>query len=278
MKNALCLFAIGKKYEKILEKNISQFEIYAKKCNAELVIINEPLDKTFKRTLLYQKLLVPSHLEKYNKVVFLDLDIVISKNCPSLFDLLPDDKGLAAVYSPRGTEKFKLMWKNHPDILNETVETYFTKRNFPKANGLTGNINGGVLVFNPSKIGKLFKDYYFSNHEQGEHSAFEEAPMAFISQTNNLFFPLTENYNRQFFYEFYTPKCANILKIKSKAVYKIINQTLQKIFKLDSDILLYKKMNKLRNFLIEKDNTFILHFSGKTSKKLYTEDLFLNEK
>lgn len=278
MKNALCLFAIGKKYEKILQKNIIQFEKYAKKCEAELVIIKEPLDKTFKRSLLYQKLLVPSYLEKYNKVLFLDLDIIISKNCPSLFNLLPDDKGLAAVYSPRGTEKFNLMWKKHPDILNESVEKYFEKRNFSKANGLTGNINGGVLVFNPSKIGELFKDYYFSDHDQGESSAFEEAPMAYISQSNNLFVPLSENYNRQFFYEFYTPIGKEILNIKSQPVYKIINQTLQKIFKLDPDILLYKKLNKLRNFLIENDNTFILHFSGKTSKRLYTEELFLNER
>ena len=275
MKKALCLLAIGEKYKKVLEKNISQFRAYAMKCGAELVVIDEPLDKTMKRSLLSQKLLIPSALQEYDKVVFLDLDIVISNDCPSLFELLPEDKGLAAISSPRGTEKFNLHYKiSNVDTVINSIDAYFTDRNFPLVEGLESTINGGVLVFNPSKIAELFKDYYFSDHDQGPHQSHEEAPMAYISQNNKLFVLLPENYNRQFFFDMYTPKAKKLFRIKSNILYKVINKMLQKIFKLPYDVLLYKMLLNLRNDLILNEGVYILHFAGKSLPKLYTKELF----
>lgn len=276
MKKALCLFAIGKKYEKVLKKNYSQFSAYAKKYDAELIIFKEPLDKSMKRSILAQKLLIPSSLEGHDRVVFLDLDVVINSNCPSLFDLLPEEKGLAAVFSPRLSEKFIAHYSRYvPRVLSETKESYFTDRNFPLVDGLQGAINGGVLVFSPLKTGKLFKDYYFSEHNQGKYNTFEEAPMAYISQTKELFAELEENFNRQFFYEFYTEKGEKIRKIKANKGYKLINRFLEKFLKLPYDVLLSKKLKKLKKYLIKEKGVNILHFSGKSLHKLYTEDLFL---
>ena len=230
-----------------------------------------------KRNFLSQKLLIPSALEEYDKVVFLDLDVVISTSCPSLFDLLPDEKGLAAVCDPTESDKFKAHYKiYYPSVLSETIKSYFTVRNFPFVTNLQGQINGGILVFNPSKIGKLLKDYYFSDHSQGKYEIHEEAPMAYISQSNNLFVSLPENFNRQFFYELYTPLGRELLKIKSLFIYKVINNVLQKIFKLPYDILLTRKLQNLKSRLIKEDGVFILHFSGKSLPKLYIENLFLN--
>lgn len=275
MKKVLCLIAIGEKYKKVLEKNASQFSAYAKKCGAELVIINEPLDKTMKRSVLTQKLLIPSYLENYDRVVFFDLDVVISDKCPSLFDVLPDNMGLAAVFTPRTSEKFIAHYTVYaPRVLSETPETYFTDRNFPPVAGLENSINGGVLVFNPSKIGHLFKEYYFSDHDQGKYNAFEEAPMAYISQSKKLFIALDENYNRQFFYEFYTQKGEKIRKTKANKMYKIINNGLEKFFKTPYDFLLTEKLQELKKYLINEEGVFILHFAGKSLPLLYTEDLF----
>lgn len=269
VKKAVVLLAVGEKYEKLLSCNISQFKNYAEKHNADLVVIKQKPDSTNKRSFFYQKLLLPDQLKEYDTCVFFDIDILINPDCPSLFDILPDDKGFAAVYSPRGSDKFKAFYSNRPEILSETPETYFSNRNFPPPyNNLTGNINGGVFVFKPKLIAEAFKNYYFSDHSQGEKEAFEEAPMAYITQSLGLFFPLDEKFNTQFFYELYTPEGKNILKIKKNLFYKIINEIFIRIFKLPPDILIFKKLRTFSNQILKK--VYILHFSGRMNPKLYS--------
>lgn len=269
VKKAVVLLAVGEKYEKLLSCNISQFKCYAEKYNAELVIINQKPDSTNKRSFFYQKLLLPDLLKQYDVCVFFDIDILINPDCPSLFDLLPEDKSFGAVYSPRGSDKFKAFYSNRPEILNETTETYFSSRNFPPPySNLTGNINGGVFVFRPGLIAEAFKSYYFSDHSQGEKEAFEEAPMAYISQSLGLFYPLDEKFNTQFFYELYTPEGKNILKIKKNLFYKIINEIFIKVFNAPPDFLIYKTIKFFSNKILNK--VYILHFSGRMNPKLYS--------
>lgn len=280
MRKALVVFAIGEKYTQILKQNKTQFINYAKKNDADFIIVDDFLDKTQKRNVLYQKLLIPNHFKQYDLVLFLDLDIIISKKCPSIFDLLPEDKGFGAVLSPRNKKKYKLHYSSRPEILNETVETYFTSRNFVFENELEkqfiikngGNINGGVLIFRPKLISELFYNYYYSNHLQGEKEAFEEAPMSFLSQKNHLFFSIDEKYNTEFFFEYYEdrPISKKIYRIKSNTIYKIINRILIKIFKIEPDSLLYAYQKKLKKELLE--DVYILHFSGFVSEKLYTKN------
>lgn len=269
VKKAVVLLAVGEKYEKLLSTNISQFKSYAVKYNAELVIINQKPDSSNKRSFFYQKLLLPDLLKQYDVCVFFDIDILINPDCPSLFDLLLENKGFGAVYSPRESDKFKAFYSNRPEILSETTETYFSNRNFPSPyNNLTGNINGGVFVFRPRLIAEAFKNYYFSDHSQGEKEAFEEAPMAYISQSLGLFYPLDEKFNTQFFYELYTPEGKNILKIKKNLFYKIINEILIRIFKLPPDIIIFRKLRNFSKLILNK--VYILHFSGRMNPKLYS--------
>ena len=81
---------------------------------------------------------------------------------------------------------------------------------------------------------------------------------------------------REFFYELYTPTGNKLLKIKSKILYKIVNNVLIKLLGFPYDILLYKKLDNLKKTLIENENVYILHYSGRSLPKLYTENLFLN--
>lgn len=201
MKKAICLFIVGEKYQKLFSKSKDQFVKYAQKCGADLFIIDKPLDESFHRPLLSQKLLIPSVATQYDVVLFLDLDIIISEKAPSIFEYLPEDKYFGAILDPRGTNEFNETWGHIPRILEETNEIYFTDRHFEANPLLQGSINGGVFVFRPKKVAKAFKEYYFSEHNQGEFNSFEETPFAYISQINGWFEALPPKFNVQILYQ-----------------------------------------------------------------------------
>ncbi|SHL52281.1 glycosyltransferase family protein [Chryseobacterium polytrichastri] len=201
MKKAICLFIVGEKYWKMYDKNKVQFENYAKKCGADLKIIDKPLDEKFKRPLLSQKLLIPAATQQYDIVLFLDLDIIISDKAPSIFEYLPINKYFGAILDPRGTIEFNKTWGHIPRILDETNEVYFTDRYFENHPLLQGSINGGVFIFRPKKIADFFENYYFSSHNQGELNSFEETPFAYFSQINNWFEALPIEFNTQILYK-----------------------------------------------------------------------------
>ncbi|MDQ0592621.1 lipopolysaccharide biosynthesis glycosyltransferase [Chryseobacterium ginsenosidimutans] len=201
MKKAICLFIVGEKYWKIYDKNKAQLKNYAKKCGAEIKIIDKPLDDQFHRPLLSQKLLIPTATLEYDIVLFLDVDIIISDMAPSIFEYLPENKHFGGILDPRGTQEFNKTWKHIPRILEETDEVYFTDRNFKNNSLLQGSINGGVFIFRPRKVTDVFKNYYFSEHNQGELNSFEEAPFAYISQINNWFESLPIEFNTQVLYK-----------------------------------------------------------------------------
>ncbi|MCL1667828.1 glycosyltransferase [Elizabethkingia ursingii] len=204
LRKAICLMIIGEKYEKLYNENKSIFEEYSQKCGAELVLIKKTLDNSFKRPLLSQKLLIPDYCKDFDIVAFLDLDILISPKAPSIFNFMPENKGFGAVLDPRETNEFKKTWEHIPRILEETTEKYFIDRNFsiPEGAEVQGSINGGVFIFRPNMVSEMFNDYYFSDHQQGELNSFEETPMAFLTQTNNLFQPLPSEFNVQVMYKY----------------------------------------------------------------------------
>ncbi|ATL44754.1 glycosyltransferase [Elizabethkingia sp. HX WHF] len=204
LRKAICLMVIGEKYEKLYNENKNVFEEYSQKCGAELILIKNPLDNGFKRPLLSQKLLIPDYCKDFDIVAFLDLDILISPKAPSIFNFLPENKDFGAVLDPRETNEFKKTWEHIPRILEETTEKYFTDRNFsiPIGTELQGSINGGVFIFRPNMVSKIFNDYYFSDHQQGDLNSFEEAPMAFLTQVNDIFQPLPSEFNVQIMYKY----------------------------------------------------------------------------
>lgn len=258
MKKAICLFIVGEKYRKLFNKCKAQFENYAKKCDAELLIIDKPLDETFVRPLLSQKLLIPSKTKEYDMVLFLDLDIVISENAPSIFDFLPEDKYFGAVLDPRGTEEFNKTWGHIPRILEETTEIYFTDRHFDANPLLQGSINGGVFVFRPKKVSEIFSSYYFSDHNQGALNSFEETPFAYYSQINNWFEALPAKFNTQVLYKIKGTSIGHQIENDEKKVPKF----LRKYYYKKNDAFFYPT-RKYKNFVrnIIKDNYFT-HFSG----------------
>lgn len=217
MRKVICLFIVGDKYWKMYHKNKAGIESYAKKCGADIKIIDKPIDENFHRPLLAQKLLIPKETKNYDMVLFMDLDIIISDKAPSIFDFLPENKYFGAILDPRGTEEFNKTWGHIPRILEETSEIYFTDRHFEANPLLQGSINGGVFIFRPQKVADTFAEYYFSDHNQGELNSFEETPFAYFSQVNNWFEALPVEFNTQILYKIKgTDKGVEIIKKEKK--------------------------------------------------------------
>lgn len=200
-KHAIVLMAVGKKFDRVYNRVKKQFEGYAAKCNAALVVCSTPPDPDFKRSLLVQKMLLPYQYRQYDWLAYFDLDVVISQKAPPVFNFIDRDKAFAAVPDPRDSTGFRNVVTHHwkmPHILKETHRTYFTDRGFPDHPSLSASINGGMWLCQPAKIAGLLRDFYFSDFEEtpGKASA-EEGMMAWVSQTNDLYYPIDGRFNNQ---------------------------------------------------------------------------------
>lgn len=258
---AVCVMSVGGgKYleqYRIVERQMQQ---YAARCNADFVFINDWIDKSRKRDIYSQKLLIADYLRQYELAAFFDLDIIINPVCPDIFADIPDECGLAAVVNPRGEDKFRKIYAGNERILNETVQDYFTSRGFAQDNRLVGNINGGVLVFRPSLVADAFKEYYYSGHTQGGHTAYEEAPMAYYAQTHNMFYALDDRYNKMLPFESGREEFSWIYNIHHNRLYMIADKLITKIFHKKNAIVTGKHVRFVTALISE--GAYMVHMSG----------------
>lgn len=107
MKNAVVVIAIG--ISKLIKTNLISFETYCKNTNSDLVIIDKPIyniTSNFNNKqaypfigeysyLRFEKNQIYQTLDKYDRVLRLDADVVINPNTPNLFNF--DDRYIYAV-------------------------------------------------------------------------------------------------------------------------------------------------------------------------------------
>jgi hypothetical protein len=151
------------------------------------------------------------------------------------------------------------MFAENERILNETVMDYFISRNFPADDRLVGNINGGVLVFRPALIADYLKDYYYSEHSQGNISAYEEAPMAYYSQVNGLFHELDERFNLKVNFEVGTPIGEDVYRTVNSRGYRLAEKVMKKLTHRNN-VLLEGRLTRLVTELAKTG--YIIHFNG----------------
>ena len=264
--------AIGDLYLRILEDVRAQFEAYAEKCRADLFVVLQPIDETFHRGLMAQKMLIPDLFLNYDWVMFCDLDVFINEESPSIFDEIPNNKFFGAVLDPRGSPQFinivKKYW-GYPEILEETHRSYFTDRGFVPHEGIVGSINGGVFVCSPQKCAPILKSCYLSDFEENARaggcirerspSANEESLMAYAMQTADLFFPLNPKFNAQFAYEVYK-------EVEPSDVNSFRGWYFRILYRLDRffavPYLMYPMQIKKIFNRIRKQN-YVVHFAGR---------------
>ena len=78
-------------------------ENYAQKCNADFKIMSHKAPfLTSDNKPHYRILKVMELLEEYDRVLCLDADMLINKNCPNIFDIVPVDK-IGSIFEDKGS-------------------------------------------------------------------------------------------------------------------------------------------------------------------------------
>jgi|7_EtaG_2_1085326.scaffolds.fasta_scaffold16095_2 lipopolysaccharide biosynthesis glycosyltransferase len=81
------------------------FKKYAKKCGADFINISQPAPfKTDDGNDHYRALYFIQLLEKYDRILQLDTDMILNKNIPNLFEIVPEDK-IGIIYEDKGQRK-----------------------------------------------------------------------------------------------------------------------------------------------------------------------------
>ena len=80
-------------------------EKYAKKCNADLHILSHiPTVNTWDNKPHYRILECIDLLDKYDRILALDCDMIINKDCPNIFNIVPEDM-IGSIYEDKGSRK-----------------------------------------------------------------------------------------------------------------------------------------------------------------------------
>lgn len=93
MKYALVTICIGKRYQFLFKRySMDSFVDYSKKNGLDLIILDSFIDQSLNRNPAWQKTLLPNSklLQKYDRVLFVDSDVIIKKNSPNIFDCVPN--------------------------------------------------------------------------------------------------------------------------------------------------------------------------------------------
>lgn len=88
MKYAVISITIGEKYQKMSEITHPYIKKYADKIGADFIVIDK--QKVSKTTPHWEKFQLLDYLNDYDRILFLDTDVIVKKNCPNLFDLVPE--------------------------------------------------------------------------------------------------------------------------------------------------------------------------------------------
>lgn len=180
----------------------AQLEAYAGSCSADIAVIDRALDPDGRDSINAQKMLIPSAFSQYDIVVHIDLDVLLPLNLPNIFSSVPVNAGFSALVDPRESYAFQKAW-GFADWTREGHRRYFENMGLSADIELL-SVNGGVLAFRPRLIADLLKAWYVDTEKYaGRTDSYfhnEEGPMAYIAQTNGLFFPLDCRFNREVFF------------------------------------------------------------------------------
>jgi hypothetical protein len=89
-KRCIMTVAIGDYYKKIAELTHPFMKAYAEKIDADFVVIDEVNPKF--STQKWQKFQIHELLNRYQRLIFFDTDILVRDDTPDLFDIVPENK------------------------------------------------------------------------------------------------------------------------------------------------------------------------------------------
>ncbi|MBN1404673.1 MAG: hypothetical protein JW942_09445 [Opitutales bacterium] len=116
---ALVTLSLGRKGAEWLALSGPFFEAYARRNGCDFVVMDKRLVRhriqwrKWRVNLQLEKYQLGPLLDRYERVIFADADLILTPNCPNLFDMLPAER-LGVVADPAGEQ----MWKRDEEMAN----------------------------------------------------------------------------------------------------------------------------------------------------------------
>lgn len=90
MANLVLTISVGEYYNKVAELTLPSIKKYAEKIGADFLNIDGRNDQYI--TQKWNKFHIFNLLNKYDRIIYFDIDILIREDCPNLFDKVPESK------------------------------------------------------------------------------------------------------------------------------------------------------------------------------------------
>ena len=155
MKKLVFTIAMGKDYKNIAKLTHPTIKKYAKRIEADFLCINN--QKISQTTPHWEKFQIYELLNKYDRILYVDTDIIIRDDCPNLFDIVPESK-LGMFNESPWTDRSK-------ELMIDICKAYDIK--LPNWNGRY--YNSGIIV-----ISKRHK-YLFKKPEKEIFNFYEQS-------------------------------------------------------------------------------------------------------
>jgi hypothetical protein len=214
MKTAIVTIAIGAAYSARFRAHcFPGWSRYAQRHGFELVVIEEPLDQTPRATArspAWQKCLVlrPDIAGRFDRVIWIDSDILINDRAPSVAEGVPFEKiGATDEHlfpSPQLRRQMFTALLQQAQANNtglaKTWATYLDPADWHAAWGLPRSgrsiVQTGVMVLTPKHHRELLEHVYYSYEDHGgEPMNYEMRPMSFEIQKQGLLHVLDNRFN-----------------------------------------------------------------------------------
>jgi hypothetical protein len=214
MKTAIVTIAIGAAYSARWRSYCEPgWSRYAARYGFEIIVIDRPLDQTPRaaaRSPAWQKCLVlrPDVAGRFDRVIWIDSDILINDRAPSIAEQTPLEKiGATDEHlfpSPQSRRQMftLLMQQAQPANpgLARTWATYLDPAEWHAAWGLPRSgqsiVQTGVLVLAPKHHRELLEHVYYSYEDRGgEPMNYEMRPLSFEIQKHDLLHVLDGRFN-----------------------------------------------------------------------------------
>jgi len=89
MKTAVVTLCIGEEWERIADLTHPTIKSYSNKIKSDFILINYPQINA--KDIGFEKCQLYNILDYYDRVIYLDTDIIVTERCPNLFEVVPEN-------------------------------------------------------------------------------------------------------------------------------------------------------------------------------------------
>jgi len=211
MRTAMITLTLGRPYELAWNEVCAPtWRAYAARHGYDVIAINRPLDTSVRaamRSPAWQKLLVlrPEAASGYDRIIWIDADIVINPDAPAVTEAVPIEKigaidELAWAPQEQRTRVYLELARLFPTVA-AIQRSYLNGADYHHLWGLPRRgehiLQTGVLVLSP-KHRNLFEEVYLLEQKGGAEMNYEMRPLSFAMQERGVYHLLDPRFNSIF--------------------------------------------------------------------------------